>query len=281
VASPPPAFPDGHFYSPVVDIAEARRDESRIWTPSRGLAGIDLRERHQRRLLAREFRRYLRDYRYPDEKPESGGDNCFFNHNTEFGWLDSRALFVLLRTLRPRRMIEVGSGFSSLLTADVNQRFLRGRMHFTCIEPYPRPFLRTGVPGISELIEARVQDVPTTRFDTLRGGDVLFIDSSHVSKTGSDVNYLVFDILPRLRAGVVIHFHDIFFPDEYKKEWVLAEGRSWNEQYLVRALLMFSGHFEVIFGSYFAYRVLADDVKRALGGSCYGGGSLWIRKTRR
>jgi hypothetical protein len=111
---------------------------------------------------------------------------------------------------------------------------------------------------------------------------VLFVDSSHVAKTGSDVNHLCFEVLPRLRAGVRIHFHDIFLPADYPKPWVLDENRGWNEQYLVRALLMFSRAFRVVFGSSYAFAAHWEALRAALrepDGACYGGGSLWIEKT--
>jgi hypothetical protein len=118
-------------------------------------------------------------------------------------------------------------------------------------------------------------------FDTLQAGDILFIDSSHVAKTGSDVNRLFFDVLPRLAPGVRIHIHDIFLPHEYPQEWVLQDNRSWNEQYLVRALLMYSVGFRVVFGCSYAYYRFPEDVARALAlpsGRGFAGGSLWIER---
>jgi hypothetical protein len=161
--------------------------------------------------------------------------------------------------------------------ADVARRFLDGTTKITAIEPYPRPFLaKIGV----ELIDAKVQDVPSATFDALQRGDILFIDSSHVSKTGSDVNRLFFDILPRLKPGVRIHVHDVFLPADYPKEWVLGENRSWNEQYVLRALLMDSRRYCVVFGSAYAYWRHREALTRALGlasGAAYGGGSLWFK----
>ena len=134
---------------------------------------------------------------------------------------------------------------------------------------------------MTELRVERVQCAGLARFLELDDGDVLFIDSSHVAKTGSDVNFLVFEVLPRLRPGVRIHFHDIHLPAEYLPEWVLAENRSWNEQYLVHALLMFSTAFRVLFGSMYAYLKMPALVRAALGdprGEAMIGGSLWIRR---
>jgi hypothetical protein len=205
----------------------------------------------------------------------------FYTRNTQFSWLDSRALFVLLRQWRPRRLIEVGSGFSTLLSADVNHRFLDSVAEITCIEPYPRAFLRQSIPGLTRVIEDKVQNVPLAEFTNLQAGDILFIDSSHVAKTGSDVNFLYFEVLPRLAAGVRVHIHDIFLPHDYPREWVIDENRSWNEQYLLRALLMHSNAFRVVFGCSYAYWRFPELVRAALAhpqGHAFAGGSFWIER---
>ncbi len=177
--------------------------------------------------------------------------------------------------------IEVGCGYSSLLTANVNSEHLNNSVDFTCIEPYPRPFLQKPVPGLNKVIVKKVQQVDKSVFETLDKGDILFIDSSHVSKTGSDVNYLFFEILPILKKGVKIHIHDIFFPHDYPKEWVLDENRSWNEQYLLRALLMYSEAFKVLFGSSYAHDKYPEIVANSLGledNRSLSGSSFWIEK---
>lgn len=178
-------------------------------------------------------------------------------------------------------MLEVGSGFSTLLTVDVKHRFLGGNLDITCIEPFPRPFLKSGLNGLTRLIERKVQDVALVEFEQLMPGDILFIDSSHVAKTGSDVNFLYFEVLPRLRPGVRIHVHDIFFPNDYPKDWVIEQNRSWNEQYLLRALLMYSTAFGVVFSSSYAYWRFPDLVRNALAlpdGRVFGGGSIWLER---
>lgn len=114
--------------------------------------------------------------------------------------------------LKPRRIIEVGSGFSSLLMADVKARLGPQGPHITCIEPYPREFLRHPDLQIDQLIVEKVQNVKLDLFLSLKAGDILFIDSSHVIKTGSDVQYLYLEILPRIATGVLVHIHDIFSP---------------------------------------------------------------------
>jgi hypothetical protein len=277
-----PAYPNGHFYSPVVD--PALLDAHRVWPANPTVMGIDFDDRSHEGVLREAFPRFIGQYDYPERLDEIPELTEFFTQNSQFSWLDSRALYVLLRAWRPRRMIEVGSGFSTLLAADVNRRFLDGGKDITCVEPYPRAFLRNGVPGVRRLIEAKVQDVPLDEFAALKCGDILFIDSSHVAKTGSDVNFLYFEVLPRLVPGVRVHIHDIFLPHDYLPEWVVGENRSWNEQYLLRALLMYSNGFRVVFGSSYAFWRFPDLVRSALAhplGHAFAGGSFWIERTHR
>jgi predicted O-methyltransferase YrrM len=278
-------YPNGHYYSPVINVADIEHRSEQIWPARPQLVGIDFNHPGHEQLLREVFQRYVGAFDYAEKMPSEARDENavehFFQTNSQFAWLDSIALFVLMQHWRPRKIIEVGSGFSSLLMADVNRRFLDGGTHITCIEPYPRPFLKRGIAGISALIGERVQDVPLDVFAALEPGDILFIDSSHVSKTGSDVNYLMFEIVPRLQAGVLIHIHDIFLPHEYPRDWVIDDKRCWNEQYLVRALLTFNTSFRVEFGSAFAYYALPKELKAALvpcGNKFYGGSSLWLRK---
>jgi len=271
------AFPNGHFYSPVVDVHDAGARAATLWpATAQPMPGLDFNDASHRQWLTEFFPRFIADYQYPEHETDDPGR--FFTRNSQFSWLDARAYFVALRQYRPARVIEVGAGFSTLLLADVKRRFLPD-VAATCIEPYPRAFLRT-LAGC-ELIEAKVQDVPVERFGSLAAGDILFIDSSHVSKTGSDVNFLCFEVLPRLRAGVLVHIHDIFLPQEYPRDWVLGENRSWNEQYVLRAFLMFNRAYQVLFGSSYAFVTYPELVRDALAlpsGAAFAGGSLWLQR---
>lgn len=274
------AHENGHFYSPVVDPAElvARTDE--LWPEGMpACPGLDFNDSGTERILSDWFPRFMPEFDYPEQAPPDD-ERQFFVQNSQFSWLDCRALFVILRQLKPKRMVEIGSGFSSLLSADVNQRFFSGSMDFVCVEPFPRTFLSDGVPGISRLDVRKVQQIEAGYFDRLESGDVLFIDSSHVCKTGSDVNHLYLSVLPRLRPGVIVHIHDIFLPFEYLKSWVLVENRSWNEQYLVQVMLQHSRRYEVLFACNYAFHRFPELVVRALAtpaGHGYGGGSLWLK----
>jgi predicted O-methyltransferase YrrM len=270
------------FYAPITDIHDLRRRAPTLWSETRDdPPGIDFNPASHRAILETEFPRFIADYDYPEKLDESAQLTQFFTRNSQFSWLDARALFVLLRCWRPRRIIEVGSGFSTLLMADVNRRFLDGSCQITSIEPYPRAFLRAEQIGINAVIEQKIQDVPLALFDRLEAGDLLFIDSSHVCKTGSDVNRLFLEVLPRLRPGVRVHIHDVFFPNEYPRQWVLGQGRSWNEQYLLQALLVFNSGFRVVFGCSYAMARFPERVRDALAlqsGLSFGGGSFYIER---
>ena len=275
------ASPNGHFYSPVVDPAELNARLVSIYPESPYAEGVDFNDASHLNLLEQAFERYLPDYDYPELGNRDEDLSHFYTQNSQFSWLDARGLFALLRHWRPRRIVEVGSGYSSLLMADVNRRFVSGEMRIQCVEPYPRPFLRRPELGI-ELIVRKVQELDLAIFEQLQVGDLLFIDSSHVCKTGSDVTWLLLKVLPRLKPGVRVHIHDIFLPTEYPKQWVIEENRSWNEQYLLHALLMFSSGFKVLFANNYAFQRFPEQVARVINhpkGHCYGGGSFYIERT--
>jgi len=173
-------FPSGHPYFPIINIDDVKKDESRICPDKPHVIGIDFNDLSHEKILTREFPKYISEYDYPSEKRSCERPFDFYNNNPNFSWLDSRTLFVMLRILKSKNMIEIGSGYSSLLTADVNRKFLNNRLNFTCIEPYPEEFLLNPIPGISELIKSKVEHLPLSIFNKLKSGDILFIDSSHV-----------------------------------------------------------------------------------------------------
>lgn len=274
-----PAFEDGHFYSPVVNVDEAVTDESLIWPRTPETPGVDLNPVSTKRLLTETFPPLLRDYAYPETGPSDDMLDGFYEANTQFANADPRALFAILRSRKPRRVVEVGSGYSTLLMMDVNERFLGNAASITSVEPFPRPFLETAAAnGRIKLIKERAQTVPRAVFDELQAGDILFIDSSHVSKTGSDVNRLFLDIIPRIAPGVLIHVHDVFLPLDYPQKWVITEGRSWNEQYVLQAFLAFNTEFRIVFGTGIARAYFPAELDAILGGRRNGGGSLWFER---
>ncbi len=274
------AQPNGHFYSPVVDPNELKGRLAELYPGNPVAHGIDFNPESHELLIEQALKRFMPEYDYPEHGLEDAALDFFYTQNSQFTWLDARALFCLLRLWQPRRIVEVGSGYSSLLMTDVKRRFLDVNTTLQCVEPYPRAFLRRAELGL-ELIEKRVQEISITFFTSLEAGDLLFIDSSHVCKTGSDVNYLFLQVLPQLKPGVRIHIHDIFLPHEYLKEWVIDENRSWNEQYLLHALLMFSSGFRVLFANYYAFQTYPKAIIAALNhpkGHGFGGGSFYIER---
>ena len=272
-----PGFPDGHFYSPVIDAEDLRRRADALWRPDPPIPpGVDLGPERQKEFLE-QARSVAGDYAYRGAEAKEGAPHEFREGNGLFESLDARALYCMLRLRAPGKMVEVGCGHSSLLSAHVNSQWLGGKTEIVCIEPYPPDFLEELPPGLSRLIPERVEQTGMEPFLALGPGDFLFIDSSHVSKTGSDVNYLYLEVFPRLAPGVIIHLHDIFIPAEYPRSWVLEEERSWNEQYLLQAMLMHSHAFRVLFGSHYASLFLAEKVQSVFGGA-HGGGSFWIEK---
>ena len=268
--------PPGHFYSPLPspgEVAEAF---------ARGGFGppfpeVELNEAGQLARLER-FREFYREQPFP-ERPTEG--RRFHLENPSYGHFDAIMLYCMLREAQPRRVIEVGSGFSSAAMLDLNERVFGGRVEFTFIDPDMkrlRPLLRPQDEKRATLIERRVQEVPLDVFSRLAANDVLFIDSSHVSKIGSDVNRLYFDVLPVLAPGVLIHIHDVAGNLEYPKEW-FDEGRAWNEQYLLRAFLMNNRAYRVelftgwLFNTHHAW--FREHMPLCARG---GGGQMWLRK---
>jgi hypothetical protein len=272
-------FPIGHFYSPIADPVDITARADKIWNNADAMQGIDLNIPKQLELLE-QLKPYPATIDYPIEN--NGDEKSYFYKNDQYPVLDAEFLYAALCHFKPKTVIEIGSGYSSLITADVNRRLLGNSVEFLCIEPYPRQFLIDGVEGISQLIIQKVEDVDLTFFERLNEGDILFIDSSHVSKVGSDVNFLFFEVIPRLKKGVMVHIHDIFLPDEYPKVWAIDQGRNWNEQYLLQAFLQFNSDWEVMWSAHFMATRRTARVQEVfprfpeLG----GGGSFWLRRIK-
>jgi predicted O-methyltransferase YrrM len=178
---------------------------------------------------------------------EKGDSLRYYFDNPLYSYADGVVLYSMVRWARPRRIVEIGSGFSSALLLDTNDRHFDGAIQCTFVEPNPSRL--EGLLRPSDRIDLRiehVQDTPLSAFRDPQAGDMLIVDGSHVSKTGSDVNRVFFDVLPSLQTGVHVHIHDVFYPFEYPKKWVYR-GVAWNEAYLVRAFLQYNRAFEITF----------------------------------
>jgi predicted O-methyltransferase YrrM len=206
----------------------------------------------------------------------------YYTGQNWFPAADAFVLYALLQLMKPKRVIEVGSGYSSALMLDAREFKLRPQPALTFIDPSPerlRTLLRPGDADAATVHAAALQDVPQEIFGGLEAGDFLFVDSSHVSKVGSEVHTILFEIVPALAPGVIVHFHDVFWPFEYPAKWIRS-GVAWNESYLLRAFLMFNSAFEVLFwGPYAA--AMAPDAAAALGKfRLKESASLWLRRAR-
>ena len=275
----PPFFPVGHFYSPLPSRAEIAEAFARggFGPP---FPAIDMNEAEQLARLER-FAEFYREQPFP-EKLTPG--RRFYLDNPSYGHYDAIMLYCMLREAGPRRIIEVGSGFSSAAMLDLRGGVLAEDVQFTFIDPDMvrlRELLRPDDHARATLIEQRVQEVPLETFATLRENDVLFIDSSHVSKIGSDVNRLYFDVLPALAPGVLIHIHDVAGNFEYPREW-LEEGRAWNEQYVLRAFLMNNPAYRIELFTGWLFNTRHPWFRERMPLCARGGGGqMWLRKLSR
>ncbi len=273
-------FPPGHFYSPVPDLAGIEAQAERLFAANRELAGIDLRTGQQLELfkrLAALARESPLEHR---GQTASATSTRFRLDNPNYGIGDASILQAMLRHLRPARYLKVGIGDTTALALDTNERYLGGEMELTAVEPHPELLAAVTRPGDRmEVLAEPVQSVPIERFRSLGAGDVLFVDCSHVLKTGSDVQHLYTNVLPVLAPGVYVHVHGIFWPFEYLRRWVEA-GRAWNEAYLLHAFLLFNDSFEIVLWNHYLARVHRDVVEAELPQMLETpGGALWLHRT--
>jgi hypothetical protein len=262
-----------HFYQPIPDTQSLPET---LWDRPSELVGIDMNDAVQLDLLRNHFPKFRGEYDQFPAEPITGPGRFHFN-NGLFDGTDALVAYCMIRHFQPRLIIEVGSGFSSLVAAEAIAKNKGSAL--ICIEPFPLDFLRKGVPGLQSLIEKKVEDIDLEFFSQLHSGDILFIDSSHTVKIGGDVNYLFLEVLPRLKPGVIVHVHDIFFPFDYRRDWVMDEFRFWTEQYLLQGFLSFNSEFEVLMANgYLGHRYMEDLKATFTNSPWWGGGSFWMRR---
>jgi len=273
-------FPSGHFYSPIPSLEEIKKREQEIFSKfPKEIPGIDLNVKRQLQLL-HSFKNYYGEMPFGTDKKE--GLRFFFD-NPSYSLSDAIFLYCMIRYAKPKRIIEVGSGYSSCIILDTNELFFDNSISCTCIDPYPQllwSLINDTDTAKVEIIQENLQDVAVEIFSGLSDSDLLFIDSTHVSKINSDVNHIFFEILPRLNFGVYIHFHDIFYPFEYPREWVY-EGMAWNEAYFLKAFLQYNREFKIQFFNTYLEHFYSDTFfDRMPMPLKYVGASIWLRKER-
>ena len=275
-AQPTEFVPPGHYYSAIPSEADRRRASAVRLAKPVELQGIELGVERQWALLE-ELRPLLESGGLADEP--TGGRRYGFT-NPSFGPGDALVLQAIMRHFRPRRIVEVGSGHTSALMLDVDEFQLGRSVEFTFLEPHPDLLKSLMKPGDPTWAIRRqiLQEVDLDLFRGLAANDILFIDSTHVLKAGSDVCRLLFEVLPVLTPGVLIHIHDIFWPFEYPSTW-LDEGRAWNEAYALRAFLQYNRCFSILlFANYLAQRDRGWFERHAPTLLRNVGGSIWIRR---
>lgn len=236
-----------HFYEPVPDTRTLREE---LWSKHSNIEGIETNEEGQINLLSQFSSKFKDEYEnFPMLK--TSAPYQYYVNNAAFESVDGEILYCMIRHFKPRKIFEIGSGNSTYLAAQAvlkNKEEDGNECELIAFEPYPNNVLKAGFPGLSKLIPIKIQDIALSKFSELKENDFLFIDSSHVLKIGSDVQYEYLEILPRLNKGVIVHVHDIFLPAEYRREWVLNDYRFYTEQYLLQAFLAFNSAFEVLWG---------------------------------
>lgn len=283
--------PAGHFYSPLPDIDKLKADPN-VFERNKILYGINLNTEVQLKYLEC-IVKYFEEYPFEglDKEPDP---NLIINptynknnglrykaNNTNYAFSDGIFLFGMLRTLNPNKVIEIGCGFSSCLILDTNELFFDNKIKTIFIEPYPE-LLYSLIKETDdiEVFKSDLQKIDLDVFKQLEKNDILFIDSTHVSKTDSDVNYLLHTVLPNLKKGVYIHFHDIIYPFEYPERWIYS-GFGWNESYILRSFLQYNESFEIVlFNTYLEseYPYKFKDKMEVCNKK--KGGSIWLKKVK-
>lgn len=271
----------GHFYSVIPNITKDYNNNDTKFL------NINFNEESHTKIL-NELNNYLEKF-----DNEFGHKNVLerqtkFKYtllNGAFEWMDARLLHYFLQKNKPKKIIEIGSGNSTLLTYNTKQMYNLD-LDIICIEPYPTDYLKNmHKMGKITLIEKCLEDVDLSIFKTLTENDILFIDSSHVLKLNSDVMYYFTQIFPLLNKNVLIHIHDIFFPYDYPHDWII-NGRFWNEQYFLYVFLQYNTKFKIQFcNSYSKFKYSEElkniqkntyEIKNKIVNDSFAGGSIWL-----
>jgi hypothetical protein len=263
-----------HFYQPIPDTTKLSQN---LFDEPLHYAGINFRLNQQIELL-KHFSKFSDELeKFPNKS--SNDKKLFYFENEFFGQLDSIIYYSMIREYVPNLIIEVGSGFSTMIASQAAT--INKNTKIISIEPYPNDILKSGLPNLEKITQDYVQNIPIEEFKKLQKNDILFIDSTHIAKIGSDVNYLILHVIPELNPGVLIHIHDFFFPYEYPQDWVLKRKLFWNEMYVVWAFLIGNSDYEILMSNYNLIKNNFSEIKQFfpfVSLTTGGAGSLWLRK---
>jgi predicted O-methyltransferase YrrM len=271
----------GHYYSPIPDKKEAIELTGKQLSQIQDIQGIELNDPQQLALFEK-LVGFMRESSFRND--EKLTTHRFFNKNGIYAGSDTLILEAMIRQLQPTRIIEVGSGYTSMLMLDINEKYFNHSIKLTFIEPYPERLFSLLSQADKERVTLYIQGLQTmdlSVFKSLKANDILFIDSSHVAKTGSDLLYLYFEIFPVLAEGVYIHFHDIFNNFEYQPfHYESFNGFGWNECYFIRSFLMYNRAFQVVlFSNYLDHKYKEQILSWMPDYPLLKGAQFWIKKT--
>ena len=267
-----------HWYSPIPQLQDI---DPGFWSTASempGLAPFDTNSMLD--YLARQLADGIGEFDVP--RTWSGTPNEYFVENGLFQSVDGDVLYAMIRRHRPKKVIELGAGFSTLVSARACAlNAVDGHpADFVSYDPYAIPPSPGTVPGLSELRPVRAEAVPITEFEALDAGDILFIDSSHTVRIGGDVTHLLLEVLPRLKDGVFVHLHDIYLPWPYPRDWIAHNRWYWAEQYMLQSFLAFNPRTIVLWAAYAVFREHPDRLERSVPNMHAGDpppSSLWLR----
>lgn len=274
-----------NFYSPVPDINDL--EKRNVWNRRSELSGIDFRKEEQLTLLTDLGRLFGNECKWPRKSKKD--TTQFYTDNGSFSFGCAAGLHCMIRNYQPEHIIEIGSGFSSLIISSAltlnRKRENVAPCDYTIVDPYPGETVSKGLPALEKLEKKRIELIEPEFFEQLVKNDILFVDSGHTVRTGSDVNYLILDVLPRLAPGVIIHFHDIPLPYEYQKVYFTnpAFRMFWTEAYLLQAFLTYNSEFEILLAMEYLMKEHMVDFCAAfphfaLKYNWANSGSFWIRR---
>lgn len=262
-------------------IPDTRLLGDELWERQSSLQGIDMNDAAQLALLETFKNLYKAEYGdFPAHPTQCRYD--YYAENNLFGSVEAALLHGMVRHFKPAKIIEVGSGFSTRVSAAAALMNVKEGhpCELVAVEPFPGELLSEGFPGLTELLPYPVQRVPAERFQALESGDILFVDSSHSLSIGSDLYYLFLEVIPSLNPGVVIHWHDIFLPAQYPRKWIMKKHMFPNEQYFLQAFLAFNSEFEVLLAGNYLDLKYPQALDAAMPGYLRPGGlgSFWMRR---
>jgi predicted O-methyltransferase YrrM len=256
-----------HYYQPVFDPDSV---PASVWERRHDMPGVDFRPDAQLELLT-ELGRFGAEATWP-KSADPAHPTRYHWDNGSFSYSSGCLLYAMVRHHDPKRVVEIGAGMSTLLLAETlaaNEREHGGRRELVTVDPYPTPAVQALPDERRRLVPEDVQGMPIEELTALGEGDLLFIDSSHVVRTGGDVNYLYLDVLPRVPPGVVVHVHDIQLPYEYARSYSAqteAPRLFWTEQYLLQAFLALNPHFSVLLAGHWCQRDHGEAFRAAFPG---------------